>query len=90
MLKTDTPRSIKLKNYKPSSYLIDKVYLDFSLEPNATRVRSRLNMRPNPAADGKPKLRLDGEQLQLIEVKLDGKVLGPSDYVTTASDLTIK
>ena len=90
MLKTDTPRSIKLKNYKPSSYLIDKVYLDFSLEPNATRVRSRLNMRPNPAADGKPKLRLDGEQLQLIEVKLDGKVLGPSDCVTTASDLTIK
>ena len=90
MFKTDTPRQIKLKNYKPSDYLIDKVYLDFSLHPTATRVRSRLTMRPNPAATGKPRLRLDGEHLELIEVKLDGTVLTAADYTQTPTDLTIR
>jgi aminopeptidase N len=91
MLKTDTPRPIKLKNYKPSDYLIDKVYLDFSLHPRETRVRSRLTMRPNPAAKGaKRQLRLDGEKLELIEAKLDGKVLSPSDYTVTRSTLTLR
>jgi len=91
MLRTDTPRAIKLKNYKPSNYLIDKVYLDFALHPTATRVNSRLSMRPNPAAAGTHRpLVLDGEHLDLVEIKLDGIPLDERDYRVSSSDLTIK
>ena len=90
MLKTDTPRPIRLKNYRPPSHLIDRVKLDFSLHRTATRVRSRLDMAPNPVApDSKGRLRLDGENLQLIEIKLNGEVLPDKRYRVTASDLTI-
>ncbi|MEL6373469.1 MAG: aminopeptidase N [Pseudomonadota bacterium] len=50
-MRTDTPRPIRLKNYKPAPFTIDKVSLDFQLDRTATRVTSRLHMRPNPSAD---------------------------------------
>jgi aminopeptidase N len=90
MMKTDTPRPIRLKNYKPSAFLIDKVDLDFSLDPERTVVRSRLKLHANPAATGTPKeLRLDGERLELLSVRLDGKLLKPGDYRVTDTELVI-
>ena len=47
-MKTDTPRPILLKDYRPPNYLIDTVNLDVSLHPTRTRVRSRLKMRRQP------------------------------------------
>ena len=51
-MKTDTPRPILLKDYRPPNYLIDAVDLDVSLHPTRTRVRARLKIsatRPIPA-----------------------------------------
>src|SRR6056297_1089705 len=93
MLKTDTPRPIKLKNYKPSDYLIDHVHLDVALHPTATRVCSRLAVRQNPEATSKkPRLVLDGvdDVMTLREVKLDGRHLDESDYALTPENLTIR
>jgi aminopeptidase N len=90
-MRTDTPRTIRLKDYKPSAYLIDKVDLDFVLDPARTRVRAKLNMRLNPAwASRVPALELDGEQLELESVKLDGQLLDRSAYAVTAAALTLK
>src|SRR5262245_60875987 len=59
IMKNETPRPIRLKDYKPPNFLIDTVALDVLLDPTHTRVKSRLKMRPNPAAgDGKRRLRL--------------------------------
>jgi aminopeptidase N len=41
MLRTDTPRPIKLKDYRAPDYVIDEVSLDFNLHPTATRVKSK-------------------------------------------------
>ena len=73
-MKTDTPRPIRLKDYQPSPYLIETVNLDVSLDPQRTRVRSKLKIRANKAASemGGP-LRLDGELLVLDSIKLDGR-----------------
>jgi aminopeptidase N len=95
MFRTDTPRPIKLKDYTPAPYVIDQVSLDFSLAPSATRVSSRLEMRPNPKAGARKgakseALHLDGEKLKLIEVKLDNQVLEAGDYVVSETGLTIK
>ncbi len=89
-MKTDTPRPIRLKDYRPPAYLIDTVWLTVSLHPTATRVRSRLKVRPNPAVKGAAgPLVLDGEQLDLEVVKVDGRTLGPREAVVDAEHLTL-
>ena len=90
-MKTDTPRPIHLKDYEPSAYLIDTVGLDVSLAPRRTRVKSKLAMRPNPAAaKGVHALQLDGESLELAAIRLDGRTLSAADYALTEDSLTIE
>ncbi|MEZ5856329.1 MAG: aminopeptidase N [Hyphomicrobiaceae bacterium] len=73
---SDAPKTIFLKDYKPSAYLIDTVHLDISLQATATRVKSRLAMRPNPKREGRRgPLVLDGEGLELVSVTLDGQLV---------------
>ena len=85
-MKTDTPRPILLKDYKPSSYLIDTVSLDVVLHPTETRVSSRLKVRPNPKVTGRlGPLALDGETLSLVSIKIDSVALAASSYEVDAS-----
>ena len=87
-MKTDTPRPIRLKDYRPSPWLIETVALDVSLHPTETRVRSRLKIKPNPlSTESKPALMLDGELLELESVKLDGKLQAAGDYEQTPTHL---
>ncbi len=85
-----TPKAIRLKDYRPTPYLIDEVGLTFRLSPNATRVVSKMLMRPNPKSKSRGDLRLDGEQLKLILITLDGKILTAREYACDAASLTIK
>jgi aminopeptidase N len=89
-MKTDTPRPIHLRDYRPPNFLIKSVNLDFKLDPSSTKVRSRLKMRPNPAsvAPSAP-LVLDGENLKLDAVLLNGRELARSEYRLSKSALTI-
>ncbi len=86
----NTPETIYLKDYKTPPYLVERVELKFTLDDSSTRVDSRLLMFLNPDRNGvlEP-LTLDGEQLQLLEVKLDGKVLTSSDYQQRDESLEI-
>jgi aminopeptidase N len=87
-MRAEEPRPIRLKDYRPSDWLIDKVDLDFALHPTATKVRARLSIRPNPA--GAPAaLLLDGEELKLAGLLLDGKPLAADAFVATPDRLTI-
>jgi aminopeptidase N len=89
-MKTTTPRPILLKNYRPPSHLIAQVDLTFVLDPTATRVTSKLKVKPNPASDDKPDtLVLDGEHLELVSLKRDGKAIPADDYTVTPTSLTI-
>ncbi len=89
-MKTETPRPIRLQDYRPPAYLIDTVNLDVTLDPTRTRVYARLDVRPNPdsAKTGAP-LKLDGEHLELAEVKLDSKALSSADYDVDETSLTL-
>jgi aminopeptidase N len=88
-MKTDVPRSIQLKDYRPPAYLIDTVNLDVSLHPAATRVRAKLKIRRNPQVDTAGPLHLDGEGLHLERIKLDGRLLDTSDYALTDNALIL-
>ncbi|MDX2308440.1 MAG: aminopeptidase N [Hyphomicrobium sp.] len=89
-MKTDTPRPIRLKDYRPPAYLIDKVDLDVALDPARTRVRSKLWLRPNPDYPApRGPLRLDGEHLELKSVAIGKAKLGAGDYEQTETSLVI-
>ncbi len=91
-MKTDTPKPILLKNYKPSPWLIETVHLDVTLHPTETRVRSRLKLKPNPkaGATAKPQpLMLDGELLTLTSVAINGRPLEAKAYKTSEQGLVV-
>lgn len=89
-MRTDTPRPVRLEDYRPPDYLIDTVDLDVTLHPVDTIVRAKLKLRPNPAAKRKPKiLRLDGERIGLESLRLDKEELGRGTFRATKTGLTI-
>ncbi len=88
-MRAEDPRPILLKDYTPPAFLIEEVRLEIELDPTATRVRSVMKMRRNPAAKGHDALVLDGQKLQLSSVKLDGIVLSSNAYQVTPDHLTL-
>ena len=71
------PQPVRLAEYRPPAFLIDTVDLVFDLDASNTRVKSRLAIRRNPAAfDPTAPLQLDGEDLTLLSLALDGQPLG--------------
>ena len=87
-MRTDSPQTIYRKDYTPPSFLVDSVELGFDLDPARTVVASRIRMRHNPAS-GSRSIELHGEHIELVLVRLNGKLLKPSQYKLTSSMLTI-
>ena len=63
---------VKRLDYQPSAYFIDHVELTFDLEVNKTRVLNRMRVRRNSAVPPQA-LRLDGEELNLARVLVNGE-----------------
>src|SRR5216110_1893386 len=78
------PRAIHLKDYSPPEFRIDSLDLDVDLRDDHARVRAKLQVRRNA---GSGPLALDGEELQLVSVSLDGK---RPQYEVTAQKLTLR
>jgi len=87
--KQATPRTIYLKDYQPSAYLIDSVALRFELDAENTRVINQMSIRRNPEVEAGQDLVLDGEQLELLSVTLDGHLLAALDYSLAENQLSL-
>ncbi|KAA6405992.1 aminopeptidase N [Candidatus Tokpelaia sp.] len=83
------PPVFRLEDYRPTPYAIPAVRLAFDLHPTATRVKAELEIarRPNVAA-GTP-LVLDGNELKLVAVAVDGVPLGHKAYHAAPDRLEI-
>ena len=89
-MRTEQPQMIYLKDYQAPEYLIDETHLTFELFEDHSLVHAQLVMRRNPARGaGFPALELDGQQLQLLSVKLDDAELTAADYQLTDSHLIL-
>jgi aminopeptidase N len=88
-MRTDTPPVVRLEDYRPSDFLIDRVELDIRLDPTETRITADLALRPNPQGQADVPLVLDGDELQLVALALDGCPLPAADYAATPQSLTI-
>ena len=88
-MRTEDAPLIRLEDYRPSDWLIDTVDLDISLHPTKTRVRSLLALRPNPAGRPGAPLVLDGDELALKALALDGAALDAAAYAASPQGLTL-
>lgn len=81
--------SVKLlKDYQPADFLIKKADLYFELNEDRTIVKSELLFERNITTDEKNKpLILDGENLDLISIALNGNLLSVKDYKVTKEKL---
>jgi aminopeptidase N len=85
-MRTEEPRAIHLADYQAPDFRIETVHLDFDLDPQATRVAAKLHIaRRQPDAP----LVLHGEDLKLVSLVLDGRVLAEAEYHLDAKSLTI-
>ena len=70
---------VHLADYRAPAWRIAQAELEFDLDPAATVVTARLQLSPDPAQPGEP-LVLDGEDLELLSITLDGHPLPPERY----------
>ncbi len=71
-MREGTAPLVRREDYAPPAYWIKTVDLSFDLDPAKTLVINKMTLEPNPALPGAP-LRLDGEDINLTRVLVDGE-----------------
>jgi len=77
--------AIRREDYQPPVFRVLSVDLRFELQPENTLVTARLEMERR----GEGPLKLDGENLELVSMHLNGKALTGADYTADSDGLTI-
>ncbi|MCD1632934.1 aminopeptidase N [Martelella mediterranea] len=82
-------RTVYLKDYRQTDFIIESVDLIFELGEELTTVGSQIRMKRRPGASPEAPLEFVGDGLQLAGLALDGKPLLPERYECTSDHLTI-
>lgn len=84
-------QTIRRSDYAAPTHLIDEVRLEFDLDLESTAVVNTMNVRPNPDAKAEGSgLFLNGEDLTLVSVSVNGRPLADEEYELSAAGLCIK
>ncbi len=83
-----TPQTICLADYASPDFLIDTVDLNVNFQPGETLVSAKLMVRRATHKTTAP-LVLDGCELELVAISLDGVSLAADRYTLTDSQLTL-
>lgn len=89
IMRTETGQTFRLEDYRPTPYAIPETKLDFTLEPEKTLVRAELVIERRSDTPAGTPLVLDGEDLKLVSLAIDGKPLGGNSYLATPDRLEI-
>lgn len=76
------------KNYKAPEYSIKEIDLNFQLYETKTRVTAKSHIQRNNKEKPCP-LILNGEELKLISIKINGRTLSSSEYNLDNTSLTV-
>ncbi|MGQ4879539.1 aminopeptidase N [Billgrantia sp. LNSP4103-1] len=83
------PKPTYRHDYRPPAYRATHTELSFELDPTATRVRACLQMKRHPESEAEAPLELDGEQLILKSIAIDGQPLAEDEYTVGDNGLTV-
>lgn len=90
-MKNDGPQKIHLKDYTPFPFTIGSASLAFALHPTRTIVSAKLSIQKTPDnIDKEIDLILDGEGLEIVEIKINGRALEASHYEYANDKLVVK
>ena len=73
-------REVRLKDYRPPSFLVDRIDLDFELSAAESLVTSNMVLRRAPGNPSDAPLVLDGTDLELVDVAFEGRLLSANEY----------
>ncbi len=79
---------VRLADYRPAPYLLERTDLTVQLHSSHTEVVAQLAFLPNPLAQPGP-LVLQGVDLELLELHLDGEPLPASAFQLSSDQLVI-
>lgn len=82
----EAPKTIYLSDYQSTNYKVDSIDLHFDLHETQTLVKSKLSIR---SITNQQALQLNGENLLLKSVAINGKILSSNDYELTDELLMI-
>ena len=89
-MREPTPKTIHLKDYTPPAFLVSTVELEIEIRDEDAIVRARLMLNRNPdAAESAAPLVLNGDELELQSIAIDGKKLAADAYSVDSERLTI-
>ena len=77
-----------LKDYRPSDWQIPHIQMHFDVQDAHVLVHTRMELVA--VGDGTQTLELDGRQMALVEIRIDGEALSPEAYQCDDASLTIK
>ena len=85
------PTTTYLQDYQAPAFLIDETHLRFELGETSTQVSSRLLMRRNPlyVEHSNAPLVLNGQDMECVSVRVDGRELAADEYTVGEETLTI-
>ncbi|QSR16759.1 aminopeptidase N [Novosphingobium sp. KA1] len=81
------PPVIRREDYRPPEWLVPQIALDFRLGIDATHVTAKLSVTRNPAGEGSSTLRLNGDQIAPLAVRVDGEAV--NDWRLDGPDLLV-
>lgn len=87
-MRTDTPLMIYRKDYTAPNYFVETVDMGFDLDPQETHVAVRMTLRHNPDNTSR-EIVLTGEELTLVQLRLNGRDLSTGDYTLDNNILRI-
>ncbi|MGL4240584.1 MAG: M1 family aminopeptidase, partial [Beijerinckiaceae bacterium] len=90
MLRNSEPRIVRLADYQPPPYAAVRVEMLVKLDPTATEVTVRTTYEPRHNQAAPPPLDLDGDEIALASVELDGRALPADAYEASPDGLRLK
>ena len=81
------PPVIRRADYQPFPWLVPEISIDFQLSLDATLVTSRLTVTPNAKVAAADSIRLNGDGLAALSVKVDGEVV--NNWAMEGDDLIL-
>jgi len=94
MKKGAAGKAIYRKDYRPYPWSVDKARFRFEISEDSTKVRAELDFQSNTdqvmTSDARPgDIELDGQNMQLLSVALDGRTLADDEYSVSADKLIV-
>jgi aminopeptidase N len=94
MKKGAAGKAVYRKDYRPYPWIVDRAGFRFEIGDDSTRVQAELDLRqraggPDPVGPATADIELDGQDMQLESVMLDGRPLAPGQYTLSPDKLVV-